>query len=156
MTQHVADRILAAVEAQLATVPSLAGRVFLPPLQSIEEANLPAAIIDDIEDEVVGEIGFFPVEEQHELRFTVFICQMVSAAGFRAALAVLHHDIEVALVGTLASRSLGGLLTKGLRRGQAVYVVDAESLQKPVGGWRIPFVCTYFLRSDQPGNVEKE
>lgn len=157
MTTHVADRILAALEAQLATVPGIgAGHVFFRPLHMLTEADLPALIVDDIEDEVVQESGFFPVEETHHLSFTVFPCLMTGTAGFRAALGALHHDAEAALVASLPARTLGGLLTRGLVRGDAVYVVDAESLQKPVGGWRIPFKCIYHLRSDQPGNVEKE
>lgn len=157
MSQHVADRILAALEAQLATVAAIGpGRVFFRPLASINEADMPCVIVDEIEDDVVAEAGYFPVEEQHALRFTVFVCQMVGAAGFRGAIATLHHDVELALVGSAAARSLGGLLTTGLKRPQAVYAVDAESLQKPVGGWRLSFTCTYFLRSDQPGNTEKE
>lgn len=155
MSQHVDDRILAAIETQLTAVPGLAG-VFFQPLRALTEADLPAAIVDEIEDEVLDAIGFFPVEEKHELRFTVFICQMAGSANFRAALAALHHDVEQALVGSVAARTLGGLLTVGLKRGQADYTVDADSLQKPVGGWRIQFTCHYFLRSDQPGLVEKE
>lgn len=157
MTQHVADRILAALEAQLVTVAAIGpGRVFFQPLHSITEADLPAVIVEEIEDEVIGEVGFFPVDEKHELRITLFICQMTSASAFRPAIATLHHDVEQALVGSIAARTLGGLLTVGLKRIQSVYAVDAESLQKPVGGWRLSFVCNYFLRSDQPGLVEKE
>ena len=156
MTQHVADRILAALEAQLATVPGVSGRVFFQPMHSLAETDLPALIVEDISDEVVAESGFFPVEETHHLSFHVFACLMTGTAGFRAAVGELHHDTESALVGSIASRTLGGLLTRGLVRGGADYVVDTESLQKPVGGWRIPFKCIYHLRSDQPGKVEKE
>lgn len=156
MSQHVADRILAAIESRLALVPALSGRVYAQPLSALDEASLPAAIIDEVDDEVVGEAGFFPVEEQHALRLTVFVCQMASAASFRPALASLHHDVEQALVGSIDARTLSGLLTVGLKRVAATYVVDADALQKPVGGWRISFTCTYFLRSDQPGLVEKE
>jgi hypothetical protein len=155
MTQHVADRILAALEAQLATVASVV-TVSLQPLHALGEASLPAIIVDEIEDEVESRDGFFPVIEKHRLRFTVFPCLMASSSSFKSAVGQLHHDAEKALVGTVAARTLGGLLTMGLQRGNAVYSVDSESLQKPVGGWRIPFECTYYLRSDEPGKVEKE
>jgi len=156
MTQHVADRILAALEAQLATVPGVSGRVFFQPMHSLAETDLPALVVEDISDEVVAESGFFPVEETHHLSFVVFACLMTGTTGFRSAVGELHHDTESALVGSVGARTLGGLLTRGLVRGNADYVVDTESLQKPVGGWRIPFKCIYHLRSDQPGKVEKE
>lgn len=156
MTQHVADRILAALEAQLATVAGVSGRVFFQPLHTLTEADLPALVVEDISDEVAVESGFFPVDEVHHLSFVVFACQMTGSSGFRAALGELHHDTESALVSSVEARTLGGLLTRGLVRGNADYAVDSESLQKPVGGWRIPFKCIYHLRSDQPGKVEKE
>lgn len=157
MSTHVADRIMAALETQLATVTGIgSAHVFMQPLVTLTEADLPALIVEDFEDAVVSEVGFFPVEERHELSFTVFVCQMVGSTGFRTALGTLHHDTEMALVGSLAARTLDGLLTRGLIRGNARYDVDADTLQKPVGGWRIPFRCTYFLRSDEPGKVEKE
>lgn len=157
MTQHVADRILAALETQLSSVPAIGStHVFLQPLATLTEDDLPALIVDGVEDEVTDRTGFFPVDEKHELRFTVFACDMLGRAGFRAAVGALRHDTEVATVGSLNARTLGGLLTRGLQRGDAVYDVDADSLQKPVGGWRIPFRCTYFLSSDAPGKVEKE
>lgn len=157
MSTHVADRIMDALESQLATVAGIgSAHVFLQPLVTLVDTDLPALIVEDFEDTVTSEVGFFPVEERHELSFTVFVCQMVGSAGFRAALGTLHHDTEMALVGSLAARTLNGLLTRGLIRGNASYEVDSDSLQKPVGGWRIPFRCTYFLRSDEPGKVEKE
>lgn len=157
MSTHVADRIMDALESRLATVPGIgSARVFMQPLATLTEADLPALIVEEFEDVVVSEVGFFPVEERHELSFSVFVCHMLAKSGFRAALGTLHHDTELALVGSLSARTLNGLLTRGLVRGNARFDVDADSLQKPVGGWRIPFRCTYFLRSDEPGKVEKE
>lgn len=157
MTQHVADRILAALETQLATVSGIgASHVFFQPLTTLTDPDLPALIVEGIEDEVVERTGFFPVDEKHEMRFSVFACDLTGRSGFRSAIGTLRHDTELATVGSLTARTLNGLLTRGLQRGDAVYDVDAESLQKPVGGWRIPFRCTYFLSSDRPGNVEKE
>lgn len=157
MSTHVADRIMAALETQLATVTGIgATHVFMQPLVTLVDTDLPALIVEDFEDTVVSEVGFFPVEERHELSFSVFVCNMVSKSGFRASLGTLHHDTEMALVGSVAARTLNGLLTRGLIRGNARYEVDADTLQKPVGGWRIPFRCTYFLSSDAPGKVEKE
>lgn len=157
MTQHVADRILTALETQLATVTGIgASHVFFQPLTTLTDPDLPALIVDDIVDEVVERTGFFPVDEKHEMRFSVFACDLISRASFRSQIGTLRHDTELATVGTVAARTLNSLLTRGLQRGDAAYEVDSESLQKPVGGWRIPYKCTYFLSSDRPGNVEKE
>ena len=100
--------------------------------------------------------GFDPVEETHRLSFEVFACDMAGIAGLRPAAGLRRTEVELALVGSQSARQLGGLLTRGLRRTDASYKVDAESLQKPVGGWSIKFDCLYGLRSDQPGRTEKE
>ena len=151
----VADRILALVKSQLATVAGITG-VHLQPLHLLTADQLPALIIDDIKDEIVEETGFFPVSQTHRLAFTVVLCQMVSAASFSSALGTLHEATKLALVGTAAAVNLGGVLTRGLAVKGSDLFTDSESLEKPVGGWRISVVCTYNTRSDQPGHTEKE
>lgn len=151
----VADRILALVKSRLASVAGITG-VHLQPLHMLTADQLPALIIDEIKDEVVEEIGFFPVSQTHRLAFTVVICQMASAASFSELLGTLHEATKIALVGTAAAVSLGGMLTRGLAVKGSDLFTDAEALEKPVGGWRIAVVCTYNTRSDQPGHTEKE
>jgi hypothetical protein len=153
---HVADRILAAVLANLVAVPGVV-TADIKPLDLLEEGDLPALIIDEVEDDVEpGEVGFFPVEQTRKLKFVVLACVMASASSTKAQLADLHEQAELALVGTEAAVRLGGLLTRGLKVHGGSLSTDSESIQKPVGVWRISVSCTYNLRSDAPGKTEKE
>lgn len=150
MTQHVADRIIAAVVAQLAAAGIAA-------VIESEPDNLPAVIIENIEDELAGATGYEPVFETRKLSFDAFACHQVSGiANLQGVVGSLHHDTHFALTGSPAARTLGGLLTRGLSITAAVYRTDTERLEKPIGGWSIHVECTYGLRSDQPGRVEKE
>ena len=86
MSTHVADRIMAALETQLATVTGIgASHVFMQPLVTLVDTDLPALIVEDFEDAVISEVGFFPVEERHELSFSVFVCNMVGKSTFRSS-----------------------------------------------------------------------
>jgi hypothetical protein len=152
---HVADRILAAVQARLAVVPGIVG-AHVKPLHLLEEDQLPALVIDEIEDTVDSATGFFPVAQTRELKFVVQICQLASSDNFSSLLTTLHEDVSLALFGSLAATNLGGLLTRGLSEQSAALFTDSESLQQVVGGWRITVSCTYNLRSDMPGKTEKE
>lgn len=153
MTQHVAGRILDTVASQLTT----AGKTVLrEPYLQITDDTLPACIIRNVKDEFVESVGFFPVEETRRLSFDVWGCDMASASGLRGAIDSLRYDIEMALLGTETAAKLGGLLTRGLRKADAVLEIDGESPQKPVGGWSITFSCIYGLRTNAPNKVEKE
>lgn len=151
----VSDRILAAVKTHLAAVAGIAG-AYLQPLHLLTASQLPALIIDDVKDEIVEETGFFPVWQVHRLSFSVLVCQMASAASFSSAIGTLHEAAKVAISGTLAASNLDGMLTRGLSIKGSELFTDAESLEKPVGGWRIAVSCTFNTRSDQPGHTEKE
>lgn len=153
MSQHVADRILAAVVAQLAAAGLT---VFVEPHGQIVESDMPCIRLRGIEDEVISSDGFDPVFETHELTFDAFCCDMAGTSGLRAAVGDLRTAVEVALLGTADARKLGGLLTRGIKRLSAAIDIDSDTLQKPVGGWSIRFVCTYGLHSDAPWKVEKE
>lgn len=152
---HVADRILAALKGRMASVSGVTG-AHLKPLHLLDAAQLPAIVIDDIRDSVEESLGYFPVYQTHKLQFSVRICLMATEASFDAALATLHEAVATALTGSTAAINLGGLLTRGLTIDGEELFADAESLQKPVGGWAINISCTYNTRSDQPGHTEKE
>jgi hypothetical protein len=153
MTQHVAGRILDTIASLLTT----AGKTVLrEPFVQITDDNLPACIIRNIKDEVMEAVGFFPVEQTRLLTFEIFACDMASTSGLRSSVDALRYDVEVALLGSETAKKLNGLLTRGLSGGEAVIDVDSESLQKPVGGWSITFECVYGLRTNAPGQVEKE
>lgn len=151
----VADRILSALRTNLAAVSGVAG-AHVQPLHLLTASQLPALIIVDVKDEIVEETGFFPVWQLHSLSLGVLVCQMASAASFASALGTLHEAAKKAIAGTLAARNLNGLLTRGLAINGSELFTDAESLEKPVGGWRIAVSCTFNTRSDQPGHTEKE
>ena len=87
---------------------------------------------------------------------TVRLCIMATESTFDAALGTLHEAVSKALTGTTSAITLGNILTRGLRIDGEELFADAESLQKPVGGWAIAVSCIYNTRSDQPGNFEKE
>lgn len=151
----VADRILAAIKTNLAAVSGVAG-AYLQPLHLLTASQLPALIIDDVKDEIVEETGFFPIYQKHNLSFSVLACQMASTASFSSALGTLHEAAKVAIAGTLVASNLDGMLTRGLSIKGSELFTDAESMEKPVGGWRIAVSCTFNTRSDQPGYTEKE
>lgn len=155
---HAADRILAAVLANLAAVPGIQ-TASLKPLYLLEETDLPALVIDDVEDEVTaadGFDGYFPVSQSRRLNFVVQVCAMSGSQTFLADVADLHEKAAIALVGSELAVKLGGLLTRGLTIHGGSMFTDSESLQKPVGGWRISVSCTYNLSSESPGKTEKE
>lgn len=154
---HVADRILAAVLNNLSGIPGIA-TVDIKPLDLLEEDQLPAVLIDEIDDEVQSGYlaGHFPVDTTRKLSFVVKVCLMAAATDFKLLIGGLHELVELALVGSESAVSLNGLLTRGLMVHGGSLFSDSESLQQPVGGWRIPVTCTYNLRSDQPGKTEKE
>ena len=154
---HVADRIIAAVLVNLAQVPGVI-TADIKPLDLLEEEDLPALIIDDVEDEVQPGylLGVFPVDKTHKLNFVVKVCVMATAPTCKQQLADLHELVEQALDGTDAAVKLGGLLTRGLFVSGATLITDSDSIQKPVGIWNIAVSCTYNTRSDQPGKTEKE
>lgn len=152
---HVADRILSAIQSRLASVAGIMG-VHYEPFFTLDANHLPAIVIDDIEDQVDEAVGQFPVDETRKLSFVVKVCQMGGSAAFSSGLATLHEAVSIALFGSRDAITLGGLLTRGLREVSATRFTDAESLQKPVGGWAIQVTCTYNLRSDVPGLTEKE
>lgn len=149
MTQHVADRILAAAVAQL-TAAGVAAAI------DDEPATLPGVILQNIEDERTDVVGFSPSVELHELRFEAFCCDQATGQNLLTAIGDLHHTVWMALLGSKEAKSLGGLLATGLGSTGATYRTDHDRLAQPLGGWAINFVCTYSLRSDQPGLVEKE
>ena len=151
----VADRILAAIKTHLAAVSGVAG-AYLQPLHLLTASQLPALIIDDVKDEIVEETGFFPIYQKHNLSFSVLACQMASAASFSSDLGTLHEAAKVAIAGTLVASNLDGMLTRVLSIKGSELFTDAESMEKPVGGWRIAVSCTFNTRSDQPGHTEKE
>lgn len=152
---HVADRILAELKTRLAVVPGILG-AYVTPLHLLDVDQLPAIIVTDIEDTVIASVGHFPIDQTRELKFVVQICQIATASTFAAQLSPLHADVCLALFGSVPAISLGGLLTRGLKEEGAALFTDTESLQQPVGGWRISVTCTYNHRSDQPGKTEKE
>ena len=151
----VADRILSALKSTLAAVSGITS-AHLQPLHMLTASQLPALIIDNVNDEIVEETGFFPLWQKHELSFSVLVCQMASTAGFSGALGTLHEATKIAIAGTLVASNLNGMLTRGLSIKGSELFTDAESLEKPVGGWRIAVSCTFNTRSDQPGHTEKE
>lgn len=154
MSQHAADRIIDQVVAQLQATGL---KVFVDPVASLTEADMPCVRLRNFEDEVDsplfdGERWF----ETHAMSFDAFCCDMVSSSGLRAAIGTLRHDVELALRGTQEAAKLGGLLTRPLMRPSAQLDIDSDTLQKPVGGWSIRFVVTYGLHTDAPSKVEKE
>lgn len=153
MAAHVADRILFAVRDRLAAagIPCL-----IEPARTLSPLDLPAALLRDIEDETIESTGGDPVFETRRLSFDAFVCDAANSTVIDAEVADLHLRAEFALLGSPEGRRLDGLLTRGLKRLSARRVVDIDSLQLPVGGWAIRFECTYGLRSDAPGLVEKE
>ena len=145
MSQHVASQIIAAVETRLAAVAS----VHIVPLFAVPLENLPAILIEDIEDETTQALGPGPVQEIHRLSFEIFGC-IAAVSGFQTTAGTLRTDIEKALLAATNDVRLDGLCRPGLSRISAVFRHDAESLQKPVGGWSMKFVCTYQLKTDAP------
>lgn len=145
MSQHVASQILAAVESRLSAIAP----VYIVPLSSIPIDNLPAIVIENIEDETVSQIGRGPLAEKHQLRFEVFGA-VVATGGFQVFAGQLRTGIEQALLGTPSAIVLDGLSRPGLKRTAADFRHDAESLQKPVGGWSMKFECVYQLSTDAP------
>jgi len=145
MSQHVASQIIAAVEARLAPVASVA----IMPLYAIPLEILPAIVIENIEDETLQQIGPGPMHETHRLIFEVFGCS-AATTGFHTVAGVLRTDIEKALLAASNDIRLGGLCRPGLKRSAALFRYDAESLQKPVGGWAMKFECVYQLKTDAP------
>lgn len=142
---HVADQILAAVESRLAPV----GTVHFLPYHAVPVEDLPAIFVEDVEDETAEELGPGPKTERHRISFTVFGC-VAAVSGFRGAAGTLRSQIEAALLGAINDVRLGGLARPGLSRPSADFRVDAETLQKPVGGWALKFNCAYQLKTDAP------
>lgn len=153
---HVADRILAAVKARLSTLSGGITVVVLP-LHLLDVEQLPAIIIDNVVDTISSRTeGFFPDEQARRLEFTVQPTLLADSLSLPDVVGDMHEQVEIALTGSQDAVNLGGLLTRGLRIEGAELVIDSESLQQPAAGWRISVSCTYNLRSDVPGNTEKE
>ncbi len=142
---HVAGQILAAVESRLSALAT----VHVIPTHMIDLATLPAIILEEIEDETEKTLGDGPVDEIHRLRFTAFAC-IATGSGFQTAANTLRTQIERALLATESDTRLGGLCRPGLTRESALWRVDSESLQKPVGGWALRFACVYHLNTGSP------
>ena len=155
MASHVADRILATLKGRMASVSGITGAHLLP-LHMLDTSQLPAIVIDQVRDSVTESTGVFPVYQTHRMEMTVRLCIVATEAAFDAALGTLHEALSKALPGSATAISLGNVLTRGLRIEGEELFADAESLQKPVGGWAIAVSCIYNTRSDQPGNFEKE
>ena len=83
------------------------------------------------------------------LSFTLFGC-VAATTGFQAVAGTLRTDIEKALLATLNDIRLGGLCRPGLSRPSAAFRVEADTLEKPVGGWVLKFTCVYQLKTDAP------
>ena len=149
------DQILAAIEAQLASVAGSNG-VHRKPLFLLDAADLDCIVIDDITDELVADVGYFPRTETHTLSFDVIPLVMATAETCLAQLGDLHLAVEQALFGSLTAIRLGGLLNRPLKNPSTAFFSDTETLQQPVCGWRLRVSCTYHTRSDQPGLIDKE
>lgn len=145
MPAHVAAQIIAAVEARLASIAD----VHLVPLHAIPEADLPAILIQNIEDEAEI-IGKGPMSERHRLSFEVWPVVAASASGFSTAAGNIRADVESALLASRTAAQLDGLCRPGLSRPSASFETDADSLSKPVGGWNLKFNCVYQLSTDAP------
>lgn len=145
MSQHVASKIIAAVETRLSAIAP----VSVLPLHLIPLEDLPAIVIEDIEDETLEQLGPGPLNERHAVSFEVFGV-VATGSGFGVTAGELRTQIEQALLGTTNDVRLGGLCRPGLRREGASFRVDSESLQKPVGGWSMKFQCAYQLKTDAP------
>lgn len=152
---HVADRILAATVAALAAVPGIV-TADIKPVYLLEDADLPAAIIEGVEDEIIERLRGLVIEEARELRFDVFIVAKAGAASFLTTAGNLHEAAALALTGSKSAMTLGGLLTRGMEISRETLDFDRDSIDQPLGGWRISVTCKYTLRSDQPGKTEKE
>lgn len=146
MAAHVAAQIIAAVEARLSSIAD----VHLVPLHAIPDADLPAILIMNIEDESVEIIGGGPMSERHRLSFEVWPVVASSASGFSTAAGEIRAAVESALLATRAAARLDGLCRPGLTRTSASFDTDADSLSKPVGGWNLKFNCVYQLSTDAP------
>lgn len=146
MAAHVASQIIAAVGSRLASVAD----VYYVPLAAVPIDNLPAIIVQDIDDETAQALGKGPVQEQHRLSFELFGVVAHAESGFQTEAGELRASIELALMAAADDISLDGLCKPGLRRIGAEFRVDAESLQKPVGGWAMKFNCVYSLKTDAP------
>lgn len=155
MATHVADRILSTLKSRMASITGVTGAHLLP-LHMLDSGLLPAVIIDEVRDTVTESTGVFPVYQTHKMEMVVKVCIMATESTFDAALGTLHEAVSKALTGSVAAITLGNVLTRGLRIEGEELFADAESLQKPVGGWAISLSCIYNTRSDQPGNFEKE
>lgn len=145
MSQHVASQIIAAIESKLASVAS----VHLLPVHAVQLSALPGIFIESIEDETVEALGPGPIQERHVLSFELFGC-IAATSGFQVTAGTLRADIEKALLTAINDVRLGGLCRPGLSRPSAVFRVDAESLEKPVGGWVLKYNCVYQLKTDAP------
>lgn len=145
MSQHVSGQIIAAIESKLSSVAS----VHLLPVHAVELSSLPAIFVESIEDETLESLGPGPIQERHALSFDLFGC-IAATSGFQVTAGALRADIEKALLAAINDVRLGGLCRPGLSRPQAVFRVDSESLEKPVGGWVLRFSCVYQLKTDAP------
>lgn len=145
MSQHVASQILAAIESRLAAVAP----VYLLPVHAVALADLPGIFVESVEDETDEQLGRGPMQERHTLSFELFGC-VAATSGFSALAGTLRAEIEKALLGTQNDIRLGGLCRPGLSRPAATFRVDADSLEKPVGGWVLKFTCVYQLKTDAP------
>jgi hypothetical protein len=149
MTQHVADRLLAAIVAQLQAAGLVVAIDAEPP-------SLPGVILENIEDELLEMLGPDPMQQTRKLAFDLFACDKASSATLAQSIGTQRHAVTVALMGSRDARTLGGLTTRPLIDTAATYRTDTERMEQPVGGWSIHFELTYGLRPDQPGQVEKE
>lgn len=155
MATHVADRILSALKSRMASVTGVTTAQLMP-LHMLDVSLLPAVIIADVRDSVTESTGVFPIYQTHKMEIGLRICVMATESTFDSTLGTLHEAVAKALTGSASAITLGGILTRGLKVEGETLFADAESLQKPVGGWVIELSCIYNTRSDQPGNFEKE
>ena len=146
---HLASRLLAEVVARLSVIAP----VNFTALHSVSISDQPTILIEDIADETVDQMEEFegPINETHELRFSVFALgtkttplALIEEAG------ELRQSIELSLLGTDAGRRLSGLCRSGLTRSSAELRIDSESLQRPVGGWLMRFSCRYATNTGAP------
>lgn len=149
MTQHVADRLLAAIVAQL----QAAGLVVAI---DTEPTSLPGVILENIEDKRTDVIGRFPSQELRQISLNVFCCDKANSDQILGRVGELHFAVHNALLGSQSAKTLSGVLVNGLDSESSVFRTDTERLEQPIAGWSMQLTCFYSLRSDRPGLFEKE
>ena len=116
MADHIAMQIRDALVAQIATVSSLAGRVYFDENIPLQSADLPQAQIRYEQDDAqVASLGW-PSLEELAMQFAVDLL----ATDITDAEKIAHNlrrDVEAVLLGSVAGKTLNGKAIQIMRTG---------------------------------------